>query len=206
MAATLLQLRRLVRSRLGIPIDDTFMPDRVLDDHINVAIQTIESESRWPWTDAADQVTINADNPDIIPTTDWRATRAVMFGDDELSLVSPIDLLTWLDTNSDMPKVWAPIGGVISVRPTPGTDTNLVHYYYRQAVWLRDDEDVPSIPEQYGGAIVAKAAELLSARESSGGDATRHGAEYTSWITRMRRDVRTSTGPTRTRVRPGGWI
>lgn len=206
MTATLMQMRRLVRSRLGIPIDDSFMADRVLDDHINVAVQTIEAEARWPWSDAADLVTINTANPDIIPPADWRATRTVMCGQQELQLVSPVDLLSWLGDVSDLPKVWAPIAGVISVRPTPNADIELVHYYYRQSVWLRDDEDVPTIPEQYSGAIVAKAAELLATRESSGGDVTRHGAEYVAWIARMRRDVRTSTGPTHTRVRPGGWI
>jgi hypothetical protein len=50
--ATLMQLRRLVRSRLGIPVADDFMPDHVIDDHVNLAIQAIESEFRWPWSDA----------------------------------------------------------------------------------------------------------------------------------------------------------
>jgi hypothetical protein len=206
MAATLMQLRRLVRSRLGIPINDDFMSDRVLDDAINLAVQTIEAEQHWPWTDVAELVTINATTPDIVPRPDWRATRAVLFGDQELALVSPIDMLRWAGATSSIPAVWAPVGEVISVRPTPSTDTELTHFYYRQSAWLRNDEDTPNIPEQYGGAIVAKASELLAARESSGGDAGRHSLEYKDWVQRMRRDVRTSTGPTRTRVRPGSWI
>lgn len=206
MAATLMQLRRLVRSRLGIPIDDAFMADRVLDDHINLAVQTIEAEARWPWTDAADLVTLNAEHPDIELSTDWRATRNVMFAGQELALVAPADVFTWFTDVAEIPKVWCPMGDVVVVRPTPSSDTQVLHYWYRQSVWLRDDEDTPMIPEQYGGAIVAKAAQLLAARESSGADTTRHGEEYSSWISRMRRDVRRSTGPTRTRVRPGGWV
>lgn len=206
MTATLMQLRRLVRSRLGIPVTDDFMPDHVIDDHVNLAIQAVESESRWPWQDAVDKVTVTHDAPDIVLGPGWRATRAVFMGEAELSLVSPGDLLSWNTTSSDIPKVWCPLGEVVAVRPLVNGPTDLVHYWYRQPVWLREDTDVSYIPDQYAGAIVAKASELLAARESSGGDATRHAAEYTQAITRMRRDTRRSTGPVRPRVRPGGWI
>lgn len=206
MPATLMQLRRLVRSRLGVPITDDFMTDTVLDDAINMAIQTIDAENRWPWSEAGELVTINVANPDIVPTDNWRATRAVFFQSMELAYVSPVDLMQWIDAMADIPKVWAPMAGVIAVRPTPSLDTKVRHFFYVQSPWLRNDEDEPLIPEQYGGAIVAKASELLAARESSGGDVTRHGAEYTEWVARMRQDVRNATGPARTRVRPGGWI
>ena len=206
MAATLMQLRRLVRSRLGIPISDDFMPDRVLDDSINLAVQTIDAEGPWPWSDVAETVTIDAAHPDIVPKPDWRATRAVLVDNDELACVSSIDLLRYLNAASDAPAVWSPIGDVVAVRPTPSTAVVLTHLYYRQSAWLRDDEDVPYIPEQYSGAIVAKAAELLAARESSAADATRHANEFNAWINRMRSGTRTATGPTRTRVRPGSWV
>src|SRR3982750_1593238 len=205
MAATLMQLRRLVRSRLGIPMSDDFMTDSVLDDAINLAMQTIDAENRWPWSEAAQIATISVDNPDIVPPDNWRTTRAVFYGESELAYISPLDMMTWLDdeASSDVPKVWSPLAGVIAVRPTPGAASDLRHYFYVQTPWLRDDDDVPLIPAQYAGAIVAKAAELLATRESSGGDAARHGVEFTAWLTRMRQDVRNVTGPTRTRVRPG---
>ena len=206
MAATLMQLRRLVRNRIGVPISDDFMPDRAIDDAINMAVQTVDAEQHWPWCDAAQTATIDAATPDIAPPDDWRASRAVMFGEEELGYLSPIDVLTWMDTRGDVPKVWSPINEVIVVRPVVNTPVVVRHLYYRQSAWLREDEDTPLIPEQYGGAIVAKAAELLATRESSGGDATRHGAEFQAWVARMRRDTRRATGPTRTRVRPGGWI
>jgi len=207
MATTLIQLRRLTRARLGVSITDDFFPDDVLDDGINMAIETIDAEARWPWNTMVEIVTIGPANADVPVPLNWRATRSVFFAEKELILVSPVDMLTWSTVIADIPNVWAPMpDGVIGVRPIPSTDIELRHLYYRQSAWLRNDEDEPFIPTQYAPAIVAKAAELLAARESSGGDTTRHGAEYVTWINRMRRDVRSSTGPTRTRVRPGSWI
>lgn len=205
MPATLLQLRRLVRSRLGIPVADDFMPDNVIDDHVNLAVQSIESEFRWPWQDVVEEVTVTNAAPNIVLSPAWRATRAVFYGQTELQLIAPSDILSYDEIAGD-PRVWCPLGEVVAVRPVVATDTKLVHYWYTQPVWLREDTDVANIPDQYAGAIVAKASELLAARESSGGDTTRHGAEYTQMVTKMRRDVRRSTGPTRPRVRPGGWL
>ena len=206
MAVPLMQLRRLVRARLGIPTTDDFMPDHVIDDHVNLAIQSVEAEYHWPWQDVVEQVTVTHDAPDIPVAPAWRATRAVFCAEAELLLVAPGDMLSWNESYSDVPKLWCPIGDVIAVRPVVNSDTVLTHYWYTQPVWLREDTDVSNIPDQYAGAIVAKASELLAARESSGGDATRHGAEYTQMLTKMRRDVRRSTSPVRIRVRPGGWV
>jgi hypothetical protein len=206
VATTLMQLRRLVRSRLGIPISDNFLDDQVLDDHINLAIETIEAEARWPWLQAAELVDIDADNPDIVPPENYESTRAVMFGEQELALVSPADLLTWQETHADIPKVWCPMSAVVAVRPIPTSPITLIHYFYVQSTYLRADHSDPLPPPQFSGAIVAKAAELLAARESSGGDATRHGGEYAEWVTRMRRYSRRATGPVTVRVRPGRWV
>jgi hypothetical protein len=206
MPTTLMQLRRLVRSRLGIPISDDFMQDPVVDDHINLAVETIEAEYRWPWSEVVEQVTVTVAAPDVVLAADWRATRALFDAEHELSFVAPGDLLSWFDDTGTPPKVWCPIDDVLVVRPRVQGDTVLTHYWYRQPAWLRGDNDVPAIPDQFAGAIVAKAAELLSTRESDKASSTSHGAEYQQWLGRMRRDVRRSTGPTRPRVRPGGWI
>lgn len=207
MPATLMQLRRLTRARLGIPASDDFITDPVLDDHINVAIQTIEAEYRWPWAEVVDRVTVSPLNPDIVVDDAWLATRAVFDVEHELYAVAPGDLLSYTTIVAGVPpRVWCPLGGAIAIRPTVTGERQLTHYWYRQPAWLREDGDVPNIPGHFAGAIIAKAAELLAARESSGSDAARHGAEYATWMTRMRRDVRRTTGPTRPRVRPGGWI
>lgn len=205
MAATLTHLRRLTRERLGVPVSDDFFTDDVVDDHINLAVQAIDAEARWPWTDGVQLADLDVGTPDIEPPDGYRATRSIMWEGVELAAVAPADLMAW-DLTTGLPSVWCPMNGLIAVRPKASGPLQLIHYYLRQSTWLRADADVPLIPEQFTGAIVAKAAELLSARESSGGDATRHGAEYAAWVTRMRRDMRRVTGPARTRVRPGGWV
>ena len=206
VAPNLMQLRRLVRSRMGVPLDDDFMSDSVLDDHINLACQSLDAEAHWPWTDMAEAVTLTSTSPDIVPAMDWRATRSITYQKRELALVAPADLLRVFAWTSDVPTMWSPVNDLIAVRPKPNHAVEVIHHYYRQCMWMVEDGDTPMFPHEYTGAIVAKAAELLSARESSGGDAARHGTEYTGWVTRMRRDMRRSTGPVTVRVRPGGWV
>jgi hypothetical protein len=205
MTATLMQLRRLVRSRVGIPISDDYLTDPVLDDHINLAVEAIDAEYRWPWNEVVETVTVTPAAPDIPEPVGWRATRAVFHDGYELGSIAPADLLTWA-TASGVPRVWCPMPDVIAVRPVAQNDTELVHLWARQPVWLRKDEDTLVMPEQFLGSVVAKAAQLLAVREGGGADAARHDDEYKNWLARMRRDVRGSTTPTRIRVRPGGWI
>jgi len=194
VATTLGALRRLTRAR------------PVLDDHINLAIETIDAEQRWPWSEVLDTALITATAPDIVLDPMWRATRAVFDAERELNFISPGDLLSWYAPAGQLPRVWCPLGGVIAIRPITQSDVTLTHYWYRQPAALRADTDKPDIPDQFAGAIVAKAAELLAMREGAGADSTRHNSEYSDWLTRMRRDVRRSTTPTQTRVRPGSWI
>jgi hypothetical protein len=206
--ANLMTLRRLVRGRIGVPIQDDFFTDPVIDDHINLAIQAIESEYHWPWADGLDAVTLSAGSPGLPYPSDYRATRTIMDGPIELTAVAPGDLMTFLGfTNtSATPAVYCPMDDVIMIAPVPASDRSLTHYWYRQPAWLVDDIDRCLIPDRFTGAIVAKASSLLSSREGANADATRHGQEFTEWIARMRRDVRQTTSPMRVRVRPGGWL
>jgi hypothetical protein len=205
MAATLMQLRRLVRSRLGVPMTDDFFTDDVLDDSINLAIDTIETEFRWPWQERIETVTVTPAEPDVAMPVGWRATHGLFNGEEELACISALDILSWSDTPG-APTVWAPVGDSLLVRPLVQTSTELTHFYQRDPVWLREDTDTPDMPAQFSGAIVAKAAELLSNREDNRAAAGVHLTDYTQWIVRMRRELRRSTGPIRVRVRPGGWV
>lgn len=205
MAATLMQLRRLVRSRLGVPMGDDFFTDDMVDDHINLAIDSIEMEYRWPWQERIEQVTIDTATPDVVLPEGWRATHGLFNGEVELSLVSALDVMTWADSHGAV-RVWAPVGDSLLVRPIVDGPLTLTHYYQRDPVWLRDDTDIPDMPSQFSGAIVAKAAEMLSNREDNRAASAVHLADYERWIARMRRDLRRSTGPQRIRVRPGGWV
>lgn len=207
MGANLMTLRRLTRSRVGVPLQDDFFPDAVIDDHINLAVQALEAEYHWPWSDVVDSVVIGPSTPTIPIPDGYRATRGIYDGTVELSLVAPGDLISWSGTTGDVPRVWCPMGTALIVLPTPQDDAySLQHYWYRQPAWLRQDMDESLVPDQFTGAIIAKAAQLLATRESSGADVGRHGTEYTDWLNRMRRDVRRTTGPVRVRVRPGGWV
>jgi hypothetical protein len=208
---TLMQLRRLVRSRLGVPTSDQMFQDDQLDDHINLAVEAVEAEQRWPWQEHVDTVYIEPNTPDIPLGPRWRATRMLLVADTkvELQLVSPSDVLSWYVSAVDVggpPTVWAPIGDHIVVRPLPSEQIALTHYYYSHPNWLRGDDDEPETPSQFVGAIVAKAAELLSVREDDRAAAGAHNVEYNQWIERMRRDVRRSTSPVRIRVRAGSWL
>jgi len=203
--ATLMDLRRLTRHRMGVPISDDFLTDTVVDDHVNLAIAAIEAEYHWPWSDAVQLVTISPEVPDIPQPDGYRATRTIFDDTNELFAVSPGDLLTYLNAHGD-PVVWCAIADAIAIRPIVGDTRALIHYWYRRPAWLVNDEDTTPIPDQYSGTIVAKAAQLLSDRESDSTAAGRHGAEYDDSVNRMRRDLRRATTPTRVRVRPGGWI
>lgn len=205
--STLMTLRRLTRNQLGVPLSDDFFTDPIVDDHINMAIQQIDAEYRWPWNEVVDNVTITSAAPDIPVPEDWMATRGIYTTDGfELYYIAPGDLMAYESVTGEQPRVWCPMSSVIAIRPIPNGNTVLKHYWSCQSPWLQQDNDAPRIPAQFAGAVVAKAAALLASREGSGADVSRHQASAEDWVARLRREVRRSTGPTRVRVRPGGWV
>jgi hypothetical protein len=151
-------------------------------------------------------VSVTASAGQFTPETTWRATKAIVYDGRELTHVALGDLLTWRDTDTDsVPQVWAIKGSVIALRPIVTSAYTVTHLWYKQAPSLVDDDDTVDVPDQFIGAIVAKACELLSLREDDRSAAAAHLSDYESWIRRMRRDVRRTTGPIRVRVRPGSW-
>lgn len=202
----LMQLRRRTRSRLGVPVADQFFTDDVLDDHINLAADVLDSEQWWPWREAVVTQVILAGGSGFTPPEDWRATRSLFVGSDEIINIAPSDLMLRPVAWQGRPEVWSIMGNDIEIRPYPDADYTLTHVYYRLRTELIEDDDVLDMPAQYAGAVVAKAAELLSVREDNRPGAAAHLAEYMTWVNRMRRDVRRSTGPIRIRVREGSWI
>lgn len=203
--STLVQLRRLVRQRLGLPVSDDFFTDDVLTDLINLAIDTIEEEYRWPWMETVDAPTVASDGKVPLPV-DYRTTRALFSDDNELLGVSSSDLLQFPVTYQSRPRQWAQVGDALLVRPRPDTTYVLTHLYYRATVPLVSDYDRPALPSRFAGVVVAKAAELSAQREDDRTAAAAHFADYLAGVTRMRRSLRINTKPVRIRVRPGGWI
>lgn len=206
MTVSLMQLRRQVRSRIGVPSSDGFQDGEVLDDSINQAVQTLESEQRWPWHEAVGNPAILAGASSFAVPADWRATRSLFIGDDELFAVAPADLYQRDITQTGQPEVFAVINNSVELRPVATADVTFTHLYYRTTALLVDDDDTLLMPDQFSGAVIAKAAELLSFREDDRAAASAHLAEYLQWVQRIRRDVRRTTGPVRVRVREGSWI
>lgn len=202
----LVKIRRTVRSRLGVPVTDQFQTDDMIDEHINIAIQTIEQEYRWPWQESIQTITIADTTGDVSVPTAWKATRTVMCSEQEVSAVSPIEVLSYSTNIFGIPSMFTIIDRTLKFRPVPQIGTVLLHVYYRTPDLLVDDDDEPQMPTEYTPAIVAKAAELLSLRESDRVAAASHAGEYAQWLARMRKDIRRTTGPITPRIRPGSWV
>jgi hypothetical protein len=204
----LVDIRTSLRNRMGVPTSDDFFTNAVLTDAINLALATVEEEHLWPWAERVDPAAVvTAGTGVVAKPVNWRATRAMFTTlGDELDLVSVTDLLAYGSTPSGTPEVWADVGSGIQVAPVPGTALNLVHVYYVSPALLVNDIDTPDLPSSFTGAVLAKAAELLSAREDDSGARAAHQDDYQKWVARMQRSQRRSTGPLRVRVRPGGWI
>jgi hypothetical protein len=201
----LVKIRRTVRSRLGIPVTDQFQTDDMIDEHINIAIQTIEQEFRWPWQEAIQNITIADTTGDVSVPTAWKATRTVICQLEEVAVVPPVEVLMRPTTDTGIPTIFTVIDRTLKFRPVPPVGTTLQHVYYRTPDLLVDDDDEPQMPTEYTPAIVAKAAELLSLRDGDRAAAGAHLAEYQQWLQRMRKDIRRTTGPITPRIRPGAW-
>lgn len=206
MTVALSQLRQMVRSRIGVPTSDRFQDSTEIDAAINLAVDTVESEHRWPWQERATTATLTAGDPEMPMPSDWASSRVLFIEDAELVNVAPADLYRRPLTPQAQPDVWAIINGTIYVRPTPDDAHVVTHMYYRAHSALENDSDTIDMPDRFAVAVVAKAAEHLSIREDDRSSAAAHLAEYMTTIARMRRDVRRSTGPMRVRVREGGWV
>jgi hypothetical protein len=206
-SAALIQLRRLIRTSAGLSPSDDFFTDDVLNDVINMAIDEVEDEARWPWQQATEVVTVAAGTA-VIPVPEmWRATKALFDDIRELREVSITDALAWSTLNLGAPQVWAQDTEQVLVRPAPGSEMVLTMVFYMVPIPLVLDTDMPMMPASFArGAVVAKAAELVYTREGERSQAADKLAAYEKWITRMRRDGRRSTGPPRVRIRPGGWL
>lgn len=202
----LAQYRQSVRNRNGSPPTDQFQTDPVVDENINIAIQSVAQEARWPWQEARQTITITDTTGDVAVPPDWRATRAIIVDQHEVMVVSPTEVFMWPSSASGLPQIVAVIDRTLTFRPVPTVGTTITHIYYRTPTLLVQDDDVTNIPDEYAPAIIAKACELLAIREDDRAAAAAHAAEYGEWIRRMRGDKRRTTGPIVPRQRPGGWV
>jgi hypothetical protein len=194
----------MLRNRLGVSSSDSFFRDDVLDDAINAAIATLESERNWPWQLRTATLTTDIQRGIVALPADWRATRALYFDTNEVAQVAPYELLSRGDHDGEV-DLYAHIGNQLHVRDVPTVGTELTLMYYRAPTLLESDSDVPDIPSDAYPAIVAKAAQLSSTREDDRPSAQAHLLEYTQWVERLQNVGESSKRPVGRRIRPGNW-
>ena len=203
--ANLLQLRSQVRSRLGVAATDNFVTDDIIDDHVNIAVQTIEAVAAngWPWQEVRGTAICDAAGEITLPAN-WSKTRGVVVFNQTIDYMPPLEL-EFLRQGTGRPSHYAILNRQMMFGPIPEAGTQVVHYYYKNPTYLSDDADVPEMPERYYPTIVAKAAELMSIREDDRASAQTHLAEYMQGIDRMKSENRTVSRGVGRRIRPGNW-
>ena len=204
MGVPLQALRQMVRDRIGVPPHDEFFSPNVLDTNINLALTAIESEHRWPWNERTEDVILTP-TAELTMPDDWRATRAMFTQYNTLMEWPYYDLKVRFHEYAGDPTHFSLVNRTMYVRPWPSGDIPATHVYYAEPKMLALDTDVPNIPMQHIGTLVAKAAQLCSVREDDRPSADSHLAEYLQGLERMRKEVRGTTRPTKIRVREGSW-
>ena len=138
---------------------------------------------------------------------DWRSTRAVTIGREDLREVPDFDLETrHLQVAPTQPNVYAFAGRTMRFGPLPDGEYEGRHFYYVLPDFLASDDSETRIPDQHIGVIVAKAAQLCAIREDDRTAAGEHLAEYMMGVEKMRAEVRSGTRPTTPRIRRGSLL
>lgn len=207
----LVELREKVRTRSAITSGDQYLHQQAIDDAINEALAQIDGEYHWPWLEATQAVSLVSGQGTYALPTDYRATRSVVLGSSSgsnvvLYNVSPTQALAKSSSETGQPQAFAIIGSNMVLLPTPGSGYSITHLYYRQTVELVADADVPLIPDQWHGAVVAAASGNLAIADDRRSMKEQCDADVANWIRRMRNALRRSTGPVTPRIRQNGWM
>ncbi len=207
--ATLASFRTSVRARLGVPANDTFFTDQQVSEAINLAIDRLSNEARWPWDESLASSTLTPGTYSYALPAGWVSTRTVLVvGADgsvnEIAPSSPADVLSY--TSTGLPERWAISGTNLWLGPTPNQAYTWRHIFTASPTRLAGDSDTPRIPATYDDAVIVGAAAILSEREDNRAQMQAFLSEYETWVARMRRSVRGSTRPTVPKIRPGSWL
>lgn len=204
MSVTLVQLRRMVRNRIGRSANDAYFDDARVNDAINNAATTFASERDWPWSMSYATISSPVDPGTITLPNDWRSTKALYYLERELDYIPPFELLKYgLDRGE--PSVFSHIGTELHVRAVPNAETDFKLLYHRVPVLLDSDSDVLDMPEYCYPAVVAKAAQLCSTREDDRPAAASHLLEYDQWVQRLLMSGLNHKRPVGRRIRSGSW-
>lgn len=206
------QIRDSIRIRLGVPTNDNFYTDVVLDDLVNEAIQAISIEADWPWLQDSATITTAAGTQAYTPTVDaghvWLRTRVLTPTDrgEPLSLRSLSEIREYLSTDQAEPQYYCVSGEQILLAPIPNAVKTITHDYVRQETPLVNNTDEPALPLPFRYAIVHLAAAMGHLRQNQ---PERWGSEmrsYNEWLGRMNKSIQRVTANKRVRVRRGSML
>jgi hypothetical protein len=202
---TLEDYRDLVRRRMGLGASDPFWTNGSLNDSINAALQHITQAGSWKWLQAIATGNTTPNNEAIAVADLDRAISVVLTATgDELQQTAITDILA--DIRRGKPETYSIFAGSLRLRPIPDSAYAFTVAYTRDEPALVDDSDEPLLPDQYAGALVAKASAIASQRANDARRVAMFEAEFASWEKVMRDANRTTRGPLRVRERPGGWV
>lgn len=203
----LLALREAVRLRIGTTTGDRMQDDVAIDNAVNLAVDQLEAEYRWPWMERVEEWEQPANLRAVELDSKYRATRSLARWTgqewDELAQVAPIDALR--SVGQGPANRYALHGRQIILAPVCARAQRFQHLFYAGSPYLDNDDAVPYVPDEFSDAIVVAAAAKLAAREGDRGSQGAFTGEYEAWVKRMRIALRTHTGPIVPRVRSGGW-
>jgi hypothetical protein len=198
------QLREAVRTRIGVPPNDSYFTDVVLSDLVNEALQAITAEADWPWLELDTTFTTVAGTDTYTPPADWTDTRVLgIDGQDAMEWRPLAEILEEPTTHRGMPSRYTVSGEKLILRPVPDGAYTVRHHYVKNEQTLVTDADVPLMPTQFRYAVAALAAHLALMRSGDTARAASQLAEFQGWLKRMMQQRRRSRGPLRVRVRAG---
>lgn len=177
-------LRTEVRTRTGIPTDDSLITNAVLTQLVNAAVQHISTERDWPWLEKSANLTTANGTPDYAPPADWTRTVSVVGANGVPLVRKPIAELDYM-AGSGTPRFFGIFADRVLLKPVPNSVENLTHRYITVAPALVGDADTPTIPVPYHHAIVEYAAYLAFRRVGNISEAGGALAGYETWKATM---------------------
>lgn len=190
---------------MGLGADDPFWTTASIEDAINVALQQIAQSGSWRWLQALATGNTVANTETITVAGLERAIGVVLTATGaELQQSAITDILS--DTRRGRPSSFCLFANAIRLRPIPDAVYAYTVAYTREELALAGNSDEPLLPQQYDGALVAKACAILSQRANDARRVALFEGEYATWEKTMRDANRTTRGPLRIRERPGGWV
>lgn len=162
---TLATLRTSVRSRLGVPSDDSLYTDAVLTSHINDALQVVTSEADWYWLEKSETLSLTNGTAAYNVAADCTRTINVEDPTGVPLMRKPIDELVAMSTASAaVVRFFSPYGLKLEFRPVPNTSISVNHRYIGGETALSADGDNPLIPAQFQNMLVEYAVYLAKMR------------------------------------------